>query len=152
MLWILLAIFVVLIVIGTVMHNNYDDVAPVYLGIGWVGAIIVLVALLIVLGVHNSTKNTAANKIAVLEQNNEEVMTAVKPIIEKYLDYETESYKNLKIGSNTIVSLALYPELRGDGFLMAQLKIVISNNMEIKQLKLKQASLASYYFWIFRGE
>lgn len=152
MLWILLAIFVVLIVIGTVMHYNYADIAPVYLGIGWVGAIIVLVALLIVLGVHNSTKTTSANKIAVLEQNNEEVMTAVKPIIEKYLDYETESYKNLKIDSNTIVSLALYPELRGDGFLMAQLRIVISNNMEIKQLKLKQASLASYYFWIFRGE
>ena len=61
-------------------------------------------------------------------------------------------YKDLKLEANVIVSMANYPQLKGDEFVQSQIKIILDNQKEITNLKLSKAKLNAYKMWIFVGE
>ena len=104
------------------------------------------------IGCYNSTKTTADRQIVVLEERNELVVKQIEPIVDKYLEYEGNTYKELKLDANIIVSMANYPQLKGDEFVQSQIKIILDNQKQITDLKLKKAKLNAYKLWIFVGE
>ena len=120
--------------------------------IGGVFAGIFFVVWLIVIGCYNSTKTTADRQIVVLEERNELVVKQIEPLVDKYLEYEGNTYKELKLDVNIIVSMANYPQLKGDEFVQSQIKIILDNQKQITDLKLKKAKLNAYKLWIFIGE
>ena len=87
-----------------------------------------------------------------MEERNELVIRQIEPLVDKYLDYEGSTYKDLKLEANTIVSMANYPQLKGDEFVQSQIKIILDNQKEITNLKLSKAKLNAYKMWIFMGE
>ena len=101
--------------------------------------------------VTNSIKSTADSQIAVLEEKNELVLKQIEPLVNKYLAYEGEVYKNLKLDANMIISTACYPQLKADEFVRSQITIFLHNQEEITGLKLKKARLDAYKFWIYKG-
>ena len=151
MLYILLGIFVLIFVIGIIEicgGNNGESLIT----IGGTLSVIFLIAWLITIGCYNSTKSTADKQIVVLEERNELVIKQIEPIVDKYLNYEGSTYKDLKLEANVIVSMANYPQLKGDEFIQSQIQIILDNQKEITNLKLSKAKLNAYKMWIFVGE
>lgn len=151
MLYILMGIFVLIFVIGIITLCNGND-GESLIAIGGLGSVVFLIAWMITIGCYNSTKSTADKRIAVLEERNELIIKQIEPLVDKYLDYEGSTYKDLKLEANIIVSMANYPQLKGDEFVQSQIKIILDNQKEITNLKLSKAKLNGYRMWIFVGE
>ena len=154
MIYIILIICVILIVLGIILLTNTDyemgGLASIIVG-SVVGSIF-LIALFICLISYNATKSTADSQIKVYEEQNEVVLSQIEPLVEKYLNYEKDTYSSLKVDSNTLVAMSMYPELKGDEFIQSQIKIIMYNQSKITQLKLSKARLNVFKFWLFVGE
>lgn len=146
MLYVLFGISILLIILDVFLNTE------VLTAIGGVFAGIFFIVWLIVIGCYNSTKTTADRQIVVLEERNELVVKQIEPLVDKYLEYEGNTYKELKLDVNIIVSMANYPQLKGDEFVQSQIKIILDNQKQITDLKLKKAKLNAYKLWIFIGE
>ena len=154
MIYIVLIICVILIILGAILLNNTDyeigGGALVIVG-GIVGSIF-LIALFACLISYNATKSTADSQIKVYEEQNEIVLSQIEPLVEKYLNYEKDTYSSLKVDLNTLVAMSMYPELKGDEFIQSQIKIIMDNQSKITELKLSKARLNIFHFWLLTGE
>lgn len=149
MLWIFIGIAVVLIVVGFFTLGS-DDGAT--LGVGCIVFFVLGIVLCIALQCRHSTIHNSTAQIAVLEENNTELLAEIQPVIEKYLNYEQGTLASMKPEASTLIAYAVYPELKGNEFVARQLDIIEKNNKEIKERKLALASLESYRIWLFMGE
>ena len=122
------------------------------IGISSIGFLITLVVILFVLGSYNLTKTSTDGEIAIREEQNTLILSQIEPLVEKYLQYEKSTYKELRLTPQTIVALSAYPELKGNEFIQSQMKIIIDNQRIITSLKIKKTRLNSYKLWIFMGE
>ena len=153
MIYIILGISIILIIIGLILSSSdYDEFGAASLISGILLGVPFLIALFVCLTCYNSTKTTSSAQIKVYEEQNEIVLSQVEPLVEKYLNYEKDTYGNLKIDSNTLVAMSMYPELKGDEFVQSQIKIIVDNQQKITDLKLRKAKLNAYKMWIFVGE
>lgn len=149
MLYILLVIGIAIIIWGCIRNDSYDD------GDGTIilGAIIGVpsfVALLIAGGIYNYDSSTINSRLAVLEEQNTTVLTQVEPIVQQALNYESSTYKDLKMDVNKLIAFAqMYPNLKANDFLHMQIDLILCNQEEIKRLKLDRASLNAYHFWLW---
>lgn len=138
-----------LLIIGFISYRSYDE----DVGLGFFGASAIFLAItLIVLTYYNEIKSTCDKEIAVLEERNELVLKQIEPIINRYLLYESETLEKVKISSENIIALSMYPELKGNEFLKSQIDIVVKNQDGITNLKLRKARLNVFKLWIFMGE
>ena len=154
MIYAILGISIIIIVIGALIENNcsYDMTGGVFLVIGSVFLIISAIALFVCLYCRNDIKCTTDNQIIVYEEQNEVIMAQIEPLVEKYLNYEKETYSSFKPDVNTLVAMSMYPELKGNEFVQSQIKIIVDNQQKITELRLDKAKLKAYKFWIFVGE
>lgn len=146
MLWILFGIFLVMALLGVRFDEEVSEV------IGIVMSVFLIMTIIIVFACYNDTKATADRQIAVLEQRNEEVVAQIEPLIKQYLEYEANTFKNLKPKADKIIALAQYPNLKGNEFIQTQIKVILENQEKITRLKLDKAGLNAYKLWIFIGE
>jgi hypothetical protein len=148
MLYILLIIGIIILIWGCIRNDYYNDGGILILGI-MIG-ILSLTAILIAGGIYNYNSSTINSRLAVLEEQNTTVLTQVEPLVQKALDYESSTYKDLKLDVNKLIILAqTYPDLKANDFLHKQIEIILANQEEIKQLKLDKASLNAYHFWLW---
>lgn len=154
MIYIILIICVILIVLGIILLTNtdYELGGVISIVTGSIVGSIFLIALFICLISYNATKSTADSQIKVYEEQNEIVLSQIEPLVEKYLNYEKDTYSSLKVDSNTLVAMSMYPELKGDEFIQSQIEIITDNQSKITQLKLSKARLNVFKFWLFVGE
>jgi hypothetical protein len=144
MLYILLAVGLILIIFGI---TKYEDVLQV---IGAVIFVIIFFITAIVIGVYNFDKSTINNRLSILEEQNQIVLSQIEPLVQQALDYESNTYKDFKLDANKIVAFSqMYPDLKANSFLNKQIDIILANQAEIKQLKLDKASLNAYHFWLW---
>ena len=144
MLYILLAIGLILFIIGLVKDEELSG------GSGLVILMAATAAILIAAGTYNYRASTIDSRLAVLEEQNTTVLTQVEPIIQQALNYESDTYKELKLDVNKLIIFAqMYPNLKANDFLRMQIDIILCNQQEIKKLKLDQASLNAYHFWLW---
>lgn len=153
MLFIMIGTGIVLVIIGILIACLKDsDIGFCFIGGGGLIAFVFTIAMFIVLGTYNSVKTTADRQIAVLEEYNETVLTQIEPLVDKYLHFESNTYGNLKPTASTLISMANYPELKGDKFVQEQINTLKENEHEILEHKLDKAKLNAYRLWIFMGE
>lgn len=146
MLWIFAGIlFAVAILLFITNDFYYRETSFVFV---FLGAIPLVIGICL-LADYNYNKLTLQKKIIVLEENNKTVIQDVEPYINKYLDYESNTINYVSNHTSAVVALSLYPELKGNEFIMEQLRIIVDNNKEIKTLKLKEAELDSFKIWLF---
>jgi alanine dehydrogenase len=149
MLYILLVIGIALIIWGVILDDSYADGNGVIILGGTIG-VPSLVVLLLAGGVYNYDSSTIDSRLAVLEEQNTTVLTQVEPLVQQALNYESSTYKDLKLDVNKLIIFAqMYPELKANSFLNKQIDIILHNQEEIKQLKLDKATLNAYHFWLW---
>lgn len=146
MLWILFGLSVVIWIIGVFCEEE------IIIALSCAIIIAGLTAILCCLGVYNATKVTVDKQIAVLEQRNNEVIAQIEPLVKQYLEYESSTFKDLKINADTVIAITQYPNLKGNEFVQTQINIILENQKKITDLKLDKASLSAYKLWIFMGE
>jgi hypothetical protein len=108
------------------------------------------IAILIAGATYNYDSTTINNRLVVLEEQNTTVLTQIEPLVQKALDYESNTYKDFKLDVAKVIAFTqLYPDLKANSFLNKQIDIILANQEEIKQLKLDKASLNAYHFWLW---
>jgi hypothetical protein len=143
MLWILLGISFLLFVLSIF---DGDDDSRIVAGLFFFPT---LIALIVVLSFYNDAKTTSKERLEVLTQYNTEIINELKPMVDKYLDYEKSTYSALKPNANTLLALSAYPEIKSNEFVMKQINVYLKNQEAIKEIKISIANLKSYKFWIF---
>ena len=143
MLYILLFVFILIFIISII--NNSDGVMPV--------SFFVVVITIVLIGVgtsYNNIKSTANAKLEVLNSQNEIVLAQIEPLVQQAMDYESNTYKELKMTPENVIAFSnMYPQLQANTFIQSQIDIIVENQKEIKDLKLKIASLNAYRLWLF---
>ena len=113
----------------------------------------VCVTILVLTGVgvsYNNTKSTAASKLEVLNEQNEIVLAQIEPLVQQAMNYESNTYKEFKLTPENIVAFGnMYPQLQANSFIQSQINIIVENQKEIKDLKLRIASLNAYRLWLW---
>lgn len=156
MLYILLFMFVCLFFGAAITegNNRYDSETAVTLG--RVSIFLFVVTLLVTIGVgvqYNSIKSTANAKLEVLNSQNKIVLAQIEPLVQQALNYESNTYKELKMTPENIIAFSnMYPQLQANTFIQSQINIIVENQNEIKELKLKIATLNAYHLWLFTGK
>lgn len=143
MLYILLFIFIVVFIICVI--NDDDTAMPAFF------FTIMMAGVLIGVGTsYNSIKSTAESKLEVLNEQNEIVLAQIEPLVQQALNYESSTYKEFKLTPENIVAFgSMYPQLQANSFIQSQINIIVENQKEIKDLKLRIASLNAYRLWLF---
>ena len=150
MLYIFLFIFICLIIIGLCQDVSYKDTREVLCGLGIVFSIITLIAILIAGAKYNSIKSTANTQMEVLNSQNEIVLAQIEPLVQQAMNYESNTYKEFKLTPENIVAFGnMYPQLQANSFIQSQINIIVENQKEIKDLKLRIASLNAYRLWLW---
>jgi hypothetical protein len=144
MLYILLVLGIIILIWGGCQNEEGTII------LGSIVGFPTLIALLIAGGIYNYDSSTINSRLAVLEEQNTTVLTQVEPLVQQALDYESNTYKDLKLDVNKLIIFAqMYPDLKANDFLHKQIEIILANQEEIKQLKLNRASLNAYHFWLW---
>jgi hypothetical protein len=144
MLYILLIIGLILFIIGLIKDEE------VLGGFGLAILVVAIFVLLVVGGVYNYQSSTIDNRLNVVEEQNQIVLSQIEPLVRQALEYESNTYKEFKLDAAKIIAFTqLYPDLKANSFLNKQIDIILANQQEIKQLKLDKASLNAYHFWLW---
>ena len=143
MLYILLFIFILIFIISIIQDN--DIAMPTFF------FTCLIIGILIGVGTsYNNVKSTAALKLEVLNSQNEVVLAQIEPLVQQALSYESNTYKEFKLTPENIVAFGnMYPQLQANSFIQSQINIIVENQKEIKDLKLRIASLNAYRLWLF---
>lgn len=152
MLFISLIVGLILIIIGVVIDhkNRYSSDGAPFSAFGIIIDIASIIALFIVSYNYNIIKTTTDSRLKVLTEQNELVLTQIEPLVQQALNYESNTYKELKLTPENIVAFGnMYPQLQANSFIQSQIDIIINNQNEIKNLKLQKASLNAYHLWLF---
>ena len=153
MLYILLFIFICVIIYGVIHDthvNHYSEVADMFVVVGNVLSVVMLLVIIGVGAKYNSIKSTATAQMEVLNSQNEIVLSQIEPLVQQALNYESSTYKEFKLTPENIVAFGnMYPQLQANSFIQSQINIIVENQKEIKDLKLKIASLNAYRLWLF---
>lgn len=156
MLYILLFIFLCFVIGATISEQNSRYSSETSEAVGGVSMFLFVVTLLVTIGIgiqYNSIKSTANEKLEVLNSQNEIVLSQIEPLVQQALNYESDTYKELKLTPENIVAFGnMYPQLQANSFIQSQINIIVENQNEIKNLKLEIASLNAYHLWLFTGK
>ena len=90
-------------------------------------------------------------KIAIYEQENAEIEEKVTNTVAKYMEYERGIIIEIAPDDDAMTLISLYPDLKSDQLISAEIEVYINNNDEIKQLKDKQADVSVYRWFLNFG-
>ena len=151
MLILLLVIFIGLIVVGSVLDNqwSFSDAGLGLTILGSICGVFVFIAMLVV-GILFSCTNTIPNKIVALEEQNQKIETQINSIAEDYLTHEGDTYDKLT-PDNTELFAVSYPQLSSNETVRKQMDVYIENNNKITKLKLELCDRNVYAWWLYFG-
>lgn len=154
MLLILLIISILLILMGvlTVFNARYPDENPLtYIGFTLGIALFIGSGIALIVGsAEISQKSAIENKIEMYKEENENIENAVTIIVENYLQHEECIFEDLNNQSIEIL-LTIYPEIKSNTIVEAQLQVFIENNVRIKTLKENLFNIETWRWWVYFG-
>lgn len=158
MLIVLFMIFLIMIIIGVVWDGiSYDDVCPGFtIVLGGIFELIVVIAM-IFNGYNISKLQVSDRKIAMYQEENNNIQTQITDIVDNYMKYESDTYdkslKNIDLKNSDVVVLTqLYPNLKSDEMVKTQIEIYQKNNETIKKLKEEKLECEVSKWWLYFGK
>ncbi len=166
MLIVLFFIFLLMIFIGLFLIKESDviyDKGGYLITIGMLTTFIAGILELIVVGyiVFCSTKVSKIpimdSKIAMYEQENNNIQSSISEIVENYMNYESGTYANSveKIDLKDLdmmMATQIYPELKANELVMRQMDVYTANNDKIRQLKEEKLDSQVSKWWLYFGK
>lgn len=142
-----LLLFILFLVISLVVYwITYDgDVVCLPGIICFIALIFVIIA-----SVNVVNGRVIDTKIAMYQEENKNIESQMDVLVDKYMDYESETFDELK-GKSSITLVSLYPELKADELVKSQVEVYTSNNKTIKELKEDKINLSTWKWWLYFG-
>ena len=144
---IILITVVLLLLTLAAVFRDWDEEIGGFLGCAFLIGL-VLTAIFGGLIINGRTLNA---KIAMYEEENERIEAELDTLVEQYMNYEADTYGNLK-GESSITLVSLYPELKADALVEKQIDVYTSNNSKIRELKVKLINISNYKWWLYFGK
>ena len=91
------------------------------------------------------------DKIAMYQEENAKIESQVADIVERYMEYETETFE-IKTDDSYIVVASLYPELKSNTLVKSQIEVFVDNNNKIKELKEEKIGYSIARWWLYFGK
>lgn len=142
-----LLLFVVFFIITIIFSCAVDEDLACVPGLICIGCLV----LTAISGFNVVNSRVIDSKIAMYQEENKNIETQMDILVEKYMNYESEIFGDLK-GESSITLVSLYPELKADELVKQQVEVYTSNNKTIKELKEKKINLSTWKWWLYFGK
>lgn len=147
----LIILFIIVILISVHVAESVHDV---------IGFLLVLVSIIVIIilafmevycvgSLFDSIK--AEEKIAMYQEENSKIESQINELVEKYMDYESETLSEFK-SESSITLVSLYPELKSDTLVQTQITTYTENNNIIKELKEMLIDRSVYRWMLYFGK
>lgn len=157
MLIVLGVITIAMIIGGAIMLYFSDCDEP--LGIGGIFMIIIgamatiAVVIVTLVQVHSLVEiSTIDERIAMYEEQNEEIEGQIETVVKEYQEYESGIMTEVGDKDSYITLVSLYPELKADALVSKQIEVYLNNNRTIVDLKNQKLNEKVYRWWLYFGE
>ena len=156
MILVLLAVGILLTIFAFILDEKccYDTVGHTLSGpilvVGILTAIGSFIAtIVLLLGIIDDT--TIDEKIAMYYEENTKIEAQVDDIVERYMEYESETFK-VSPDDSPLVIASLYPELKSNTLVESQIEVYVENNEKIKELKEGLIGAGARRWWLYFGK
>lgn len=152
MLILLFVIFVALFILASIFIDEYDHdffrfITQICTAIG---AVITVIAFVCVAYDFSKTM-VIDDMITMYAEENQNIENQIDVIVSEYMDYESDTFTELK-GDSSITLVSLYPELKSDELVQAQIATYQANNAKLKELKEAKINTRVYKWWLYFGK
>ena len=142
---------IVLFIVGLVVIESTCS-EEVGTGLSVFGGFLFFIAFIItiILGIEVKQLSVIDDRIAMYEEENAQIEQQIADVVEQYQKYETDIF--MEVAPESAVSMvALYPELKSDSLVQAQIEVYVANNNMIKDLKDQQIKGDVQRWWLYFG-
>ena len=152
MILLIFGICILMIIGGCILDGKTGVDSDICFGISGIGAIVGFFALvgLIIVGVNVKSLSVIDDRIAMYEEENARIEQQVADVVEQYQKYETDIFMEVAPESS-VAMVSLYPELKSDSLVQAQIEVYTENNKTIRDLRDKQIKGNVYRWWLYFG-
>ena len=98
-----------------------------------------------------ATANILDDKIAMYQEENAKIEKDIDRIVKDYLEYNHDTFADLKTEESSITLVTLFPELKADNLVQQQLEIYVANNAKIKRLKEEKIDISKKKWILYFG-
>ena len=152
MILLIFGICILMIVGGCILDRKIGVDIDICFGISGIGMVVGFFALLglIIVGVNVKSLSVIDDRIVMYEEENTHIEQQIADVVEQYQKYETDIFR--EVAPESAVTMAsLYPELKSDSLVQAQIEVYTENNKTIRDLRDKQIKGNVYRWWLYFG-
>ena len=152
MILLIFGICILMIVGGYILDEKTGVDSDICFGISGIGMVVGFFALLglIIVGVNVKSLSVIDDRIAMYEEENARIEQQIADVVEQYQKYETDIFREVAPES-AVTMVSLYPELKSDSLVQAQIEVYTENNKTIRDLRDKQIKGNVYRWWLYFG-
>ena len=152
MILLIFGICILMIIGGCILDRKTGVDSDICFGISGVGMVVGFFALLglIIVGVNVKSLSVIDDRIAMYEEENARIEQQIADVVEQYQKYETDIFREVAPES-AVTMVSLYPELKSDSLVQAQIEVYTENNKTIRDLRDKQIKGNVYRWWLYFG-
>lgn len=154
MLLVMLGVCIALLVIGVVIFfksttGRAEDASCVMMFIsGFVGVVVLIATIAVGAIVVGDSK--LDDKIAMYTEENAVIEQQIAECVERYQEYEQGVFEKVS-PTDAVAVVTLYPELKSDTLVQAQIETYVENNNKIKSLKEQKIDASVRKWWLYFG-
>lgn len=145
MLIVFCVILIILIAIGLTINEFVDTPVGSFLSFIFSVSLVICIIVGICMMDDIAEGKVIDEKIAVYEQENEKIETAIDVLVKEYMTQEEKIMIKTANKESLITLVQLYPDLKSNDLVKKQMDIYVNNNKKIKKLKTKK--LNGGYIW-----
>ena len=152
MILLIFGLCILMIVGGFIFDEKTGVDSDLCFGISGIGMVVGFFALLglIIVGVNVKSLSVIDDRIAMYEEENTRIEQQIADVVEQYQKYETDIFREVAPES-AVTMVSLYPELKSDSLVQAQIEVYTENNKTIRDLRDKQIKGNVYRWWLYFG-
>ena len=152
MILLIFGICILMIIGGCILDEKTGVDSDICFGISGIGMVVGFFALLglIIVGINVKSLSVIDDRIAMYEEENARIEQQIADVVEQYQKYETDIFREVAPES-AVTMVSLYPELKSDSLVQAQIEVYTENNKTIRDLRDKQIKGNVYRWWLYFG-
>ena len=142
----LIVLFIIVGLLFIISAGEDLELLACILGCGLIAIIIAGICMM-----NNVQEGKVINKkITLYEKENKELEEKIEVAVKNYMDFEKETYKELKVDSYMNL-VNLYPELKSDKLVQKQISTYQANKNKIVELELEKINVKKSKWWLYFG-
>lgn len=141
----LIVLFVVFVLLTFVAIISCDELVPYP-----ASALLLVIIAALVIGGYVVNGRVIDAKIEMYSEENASIEESIDDLVNEYMSFESDTFTGLKT-DDTMALVSLYPELKSDELVKAQIDVYRANNEKIKKLKESKLNLSALKWWLYFG-